>query len=87
MRTLVIQSFHYPPEEDIFRDGVRVSFLFPYTVTSGCLDLDRAFAANQRSTLATVGPSDLVSWAALSQARLETASARAVEETAKSIAI
>ena len=72
------QSFHYPPGEQIFRQGEPSGFLF--VVKSGHVALETALSSGGPLTLLTVGPGEIFSWSALSETRTETASARAIDD-------
>lgn len=50
-------------------------------VKSGRVALEITLASRRRLILTTVEPGGIFSWSALSQARVETASARALEDT------
>lgn len=72
------QSFHYFAGETIFREGDPSIFL--YLLKGGAVALDIPHPLRDRLTLMTINPGDIFSWSALSEARVETASARALDE-------
>ncbi len=73
------QSFHYMEGETIFREGDPSLHL--YIVKTGQVAIEIHIPSRGRCNILTVGPGDLFSWSALVEPRIETASARAVEET------
>lgn len=73
------EPFHFPAGETIFEEGA--PSLYVYLVKSGCVAIEVHIPAWGRRTIQTVGPGELFSWSALIEPRLETASARALEET------
>ena len=72
-------AFHYSEGQTIFHEGD--SSLYLYIVKSGQVAIDVHIPSKGRRSIMTAGPGDLFSWSALVEPRLETASARAVEET------
>jgi CRP-like cAMP-binding protein len=73
------EAFHYPAGQTIFHEGDPSLYL--YIVKSGQVAIDLHIASKGRRSIMTAGPGDLFSWSALVEPRIETASARAVEET------
>jgi CRP-like cAMP-binding protein len=65
--------------DTIFREGDPSLYL--YIVRAGRVAIDIHVPPKGRCTILTVGPGDLFSWSALVEPRIETATARAVEET------
>lgn len=74
----VAQSFHYFAGETIFREGDPSILLYLLKGGHGALDISHPLRG--RLTLMTIEPGDIFSWSALSEARVETASARAIDE-------
>jgi CRP-like cAMP-binding protein len=72
-------SFSYAAGQDIFREGDPSLYL--YVVKSGRVAIEVHVPSKGRRTILTAGPGDLFSWSALVEPRIETASARAVEDT------
>ncbi len=73
------ETFRYPAGQTIFHESDPSLYL--YIVKSGQVAIDVHIASKGRRSIMTAGPGDLFSWSALVEPRLETASARAVEET------
>jgi CRP-like cAMP-binding protein len=73
------ETFHYPAGQSIFHEGDPSLYL--YIVKSGQVAIEVHIPSKGRRTIMTAGPGDLFSWSALVEPRLETASARAVDET------
>jgi CRP/FNR family cyclic AMP-dependent transcriptional regulator len=73
------EAFHYSEGQTIFHEGDPSLYL--YIVKSGQVAIDVHIASKGRRSIMTAGPGDLFGWSALVEPRLETASARAVEET------
>jgi CRP-like cAMP-binding protein len=72
------KSFRYLEGENIFREGDPSLYL--YIVQHGHVAIEISVPPKGRQTILTVGPGDLFSWSALVEPRIETASARAIEE-------
>jgi CRP/FNR family transcriptional regulator len=72
------QTFHYLAGETIFREGDPSILL--YLLEGSHIALDISHPLRGRLTLMTIGPGDIFSWSALSETRVETASARAIDE-------
>lgn len=66
-------------EETIFREGDHSLYL--YIVKSGKIAIEVHLPSKGARTSLTVGPGDIFSWSALVEPRIETAGARAVEES------
>jgi CRP-like cAMP-binding protein len=73
------ETFRYPEGQTIFHEGDPSLHL--YIVKSGQVAIDVHIPSKGRRSIMTAGPGDLFSWSALVEPRLQTASARAVEET------
>ncbi len=73
------ESFKYGAGEVIFQEGDPSLYL--YILKSGRVAIEVHVPSKGRRTLLTAGPGDVFSWSALVEPRIETASARAVEET------
>jgi len=73
------EAFHYTAGQTIFHEGDPSLHL--YIVKSGQVAIDLHVASKGRRSIMTAGPGDLFSWSALVAPRIETASARAVDET------
>jgi CRP-like cAMP-binding protein len=73
------EAFRYSEGQTVFHEGDPSLYL--YIVKSGQVAIDVHIASKGRRSIMTAGPGDLFSWSALVEPRLETASARAVEET------
>lgn len=65
--------------EVIFEEGAPSLYL--YLVKRGLVGIESHFPAWGRRMILTVGPGELFSWSALVEPRIETASARALEDT------
>jgi len=73
------ETFKYGAGEVIFQEGDPSLYL--YILKSGRVAIEVHVPSKGRRTLLTAGPGDVFSWSALVEPRIETASARAVEET------
>jgi CRP/FNR family cyclic AMP-dependent transcriptional regulator len=73
------EVFHYSEGQTVFHEGDPSLYL--YIIKSGQVAIDVHIASKGRRSIMTAGPGDLFGWSALVEPRLETASARAVEET------
>ncbi|MCJ7503409.1 MAG: cyclic nucleotide-binding domain-containing protein, partial [Acidobacteriia bacterium] len=73
------ETFQYLEGRTIFHEGDPSLYL--YIVKSGQVAIDLHVPSKGRRSIMTAGPGDLFSWSALVEPRIETASARAVEET------
>lgn len=73
------ERFRFAAGQTIFAEGSPSLYL--YIVRSGQVAIEVDFPAWGRRQVLTVGPGELFSWSALVEPRLETASARALEET------
>jgi hypothetical protein len=73
------ESFRYPAGEVVFREGDASHYL--YLVKSGRVGLEIHLPARGSRTVLVVGPGELFSWSAMVEPRIETASARTMEET------
>jgi CRP-like cAMP-binding protein len=73
------ETFRYAGGQTVFHEGDPSLYL--YIVKSGQVAIDVHIPPKGRRSIMTAGPGDLFSWSALVEPRLETASARAVEET------
>lgn len=73
------EPFHFAAGQVIFEEGSPSLYL--YLVKSGRVTIEVHFPAWGRREILTLGPGELFSWSALVEPRLETASARALEET------
>jgi CRP-like cAMP-binding protein len=73
------ETFQYSEGRTIFHEGDPSLYL--YIVKSGQVAIDVHIPSKGRRSLMTAGPGDLFSWSALVEPRIETAAARAVEET------
>jgi CRP-like cAMP-binding protein len=74
------EQFQYKAGQDIFHEGDPSLFLF--IVKTGQVAVELHVPSKGRRTIFTAGPGDVFGWSALVEPRIETASARAVEETA-----
>lgn len=70
---------HFAAGETIFEEGDHSLHL--YIVTHGRVAIEAHMPGWGARTLDTVGPGEIFSWSALIEPRLETASARALEDT------
>jgi len=73
------ESFRYTGGQDIFHEGD--PSLYFYIVKVGRVAIETHIPSKGRRTISTVGPGEVFSWSALVEPRIETASARAVEDT------
>jgi CRP-like cAMP-binding protein len=73
------QGFRYLEGETIFREGDPSLYL--YLVKEGRVALETHFPSKGRVVIQTISSGGLFSWSALVGPRIETATARAVEET------
>ncbi|MBI1750566.1 MAG: cyclic nucleotide-binding domain-containing protein [Acidobacteria bacterium] len=72
------RAFRYLDGEAIFREGDPSLYL--YILKHGRVAIEIHVPSKGRQTILTVGPGDIFSWSALVEPRIETASARAIEE-------
>lgn len=72
------QLFNYPPGKQIFQQGDPSGFLF--VVNRSHVALETTAASGGRLTLLTVEPGEIFSRSALSETRIATASARAIDD-------
>jgi len=72
------ESRAFAAGETIFREGDPSLYL--YLVKRGRIAIDMNLPARGVRTVLTVGPGELFSWSALVEPRVETASARALEQ-------
>ncbi len=72
------RAFHYEQGETIFVEGDSSRYL--YLVKQGHVGLAAHVPGRGSVTFMTVGPGEIFSWSALSRERVETATARALEE-------
>ena len=73
------EPFHFPAGQTIFEEGA--ASLYLYVVKSGRVAIEAHIPAWGNRLITTLGPGELFSWSALIEPRIETASARAVEDT------
>lgn len=73
------EPFHFASGDLIFEEGAPSLYL--YLVKTGRVAIEVHIPAWGRRQILTLGPGELFSWSALIEPRLETASARALEET------
>jgi CRP-like cAMP-binding protein len=73
------EQFEYKAGQDIFHEGDPSLFL--YIVKAGHVAVEVHVTSKGRRTIFTASPGDLFGWSALVEPRIETASARAVEDT------
>jgi CRP-like cAMP-binding protein len=73
------EQFQYKAGQDVFHEGDPSLFLF--IVKTGHVAVELHVPSKGRRTIFTAGPGDVFGWSALVEPRIETASARAVEET------
>lgn len=73
------EPFRFAAGQTIFEEGSPSLYL--YVVKSGRVAIEVHFPAWGRRQILTVGPGEVFSWSALVEPRLETASARALEDT------
>lgn len=73
------ESFTYPAGQVIFKEGDPSLHL--YIVKSGCVSIEVRFPARGSRTVMTVEPGEVFSWSALVEPRIETATARTLEDT------
>lgn len=71
--------FRYGAGEYIFREHDPSIYL--YIVEKGHVAVDIHIPSKGKRSILTAGPGDLISWSALVEPRIHTASARAVEQT------
>lgn len=74
----VAQAFRFPKDAVVFREGDPSLYL--YIVKTGHVALEVSMPGRGRATLTTVGPGDVFSWSAVVEPRIETATARAMED-------
>lgn len=72
------ELFRFRKQEVIFREGERSVYL--YLLRSGSVGLEFAMEPGAPITFTTVDPGEVFSWSALSDPRVETATARALTE-------
>ncbi len=75
----VADTFQYKAGQDIFHEGDPSLYL--YIVKTGHVAVEVHVPSKGRRTIFTASPGDVFGWSALVEPRIETASARAVEET------
>ncbi len=73
------QTYHYKTGDTVFREGDPAAML--YIVKTGRVAIEIHIPSKGRQTIQTAGPGEPFSWSALVEPQIETASARAVEET------
>lgn len=73
------ETFQYKAGQDIFHEGDPSLYL--YIVKTGRVGVELHVPSKGRRTIFTASPGDVFSWSALVEPRIETASARAVEDT------
>ena len=73
------ESFRYEAGKDIFHEGDPSLYL--YIVKSGHVAVEVHVPSKGRRTVLSVSPGEVFSWSALVEPRLETAAARASEDT------
>ena len=73
------ETFQYTAGQAIFREGD--PSLYFYIVKTGHVAIETHVPSKGRRLIMTVGPGDVFSWSALVEPRIETGSARAVEDT------
>lgn len=73
------QTYHYKSGDTIFREGDPATML--YIVKTGLVAIEIHIPSKGRQTILTAGPGETFSWSALVEPQIETASARATEET------
>ncbi|HXE74536.1 MAG TPA: cyclic nucleotide-binding domain-containing protein [Candidatus Xenobia bacterium] len=73
------ESRTFAPGETIFREGDPSLYL--YLVKRGRIAIEMNLPGRGARTVLVVGPGELFSWSALVEPRVETASARALEES------
>lgn len=73
------QTYHYKSGDTIFREGDPAAML--YIIKSGRVAIEIHIPSKGRQTIQTAVPGDPFSWSALVEPQIETASARAMEET------
>jgi len=74
----VAETFQYKAGIDVFHEGDPSLYL--YIVKSGHVAVEVHIPSKGRRTILTASPGDVFGWSALVEPRIETASARAVEE-------
>jgi CRP-like cAMP-binding protein len=72
------ERFSFHAGDVIFHEGDRSAYL--YVVKHGTVELGKAVGDRTAQPFATVGPGDIFSWSALVKTRVETATARALDE-------
>ena len=75
----VAESFQYKAGQDIFHEADPSLYL--YIVKTGHVAVELHIPSKGRRTVLTASPGDVFGWSALVEPRIETASARAVEDT------
>lgn len=73
------EQFQYKAGQDVFHEGDPSLFLF--VVKTGHVAIELHVPSKGRRTIFTASPGDVFGWSALVEPRIETASARAVEDT------
>jgi CRP/FNR family transcriptional regulator, cyclic AMP receptor protein len=73
------QAYHFKVGDTIFREGDPATML--YIVNTGRVAIEVHIPSKGRQTIMSAGPGELFSWSALVEPQIETASARATEET------
>ncbi len=73
------QTYHFKSGDTIFREGDPATML--YIVKSGRVAIEIHIPSKGKQTILTAGPGETFSWSALVEPQIETASARATEET------
>lgn len=73
------ETFRYAAGEAIFQEGAPSLYL--YIVRSGQVAIELHVPSKGRRVIMTAGPGDVFSWSALVEPRIETAAARAIEDT------
>lgn len=75
----ISEPFQYKAGHDVFHEGDPSLFL--YIVKTGHVAVEVHVPSKGRRTIFTASPGDVFGWSALVEPRIETASARAVEDT------
>lgn len=73
------QTYHYKSGDTIFREGDPATML--YIVQMGRVAIEILIPPKGKQTIQTTGPGELFSWSALVEPQIETAAARAMEDT------
>jgi len=73
------EPFHFTAGQTIFDEGAPSLYL--YVVKTGRVAIEAHIRAWGSRLITTLGPGELFSWSALIEPRIETASARALEDT------